>query len=115
MARPAVIIGLGGTGQWVLTYIKKDLLETNRGQLPSNVRLLVFDTMPQATVETAQAGGEKEVKVGTIKLTTDTEFVHLGGNIFDLANQVKRDDTRTSVPGSRLTTTPAICRRPPST
>lgn len=89
MARPAVIIGLGGTGQWVLTYVKKDLLETHNGQLPRNVRLLVFDTMPQATVETAQAGGEKEVKVGTIKLETGTEFIHLGGNIFDLAMQVK--------------------------
>ena len=89
MTRPAVIIGLGGTGQWVTTYVKKDLLEIGKGNLPENVRLLAFDTMPEATAETERAGGEKEVKVGTVKLETDIEFIHLGGNVFGLAKQVK--------------------------
>lgn len=89
MTRPAVIIGLGGTGQWVTTYVKKDLLEIGKGKLPESVRLLAFDTMPQATAETERAGGEKEVKVGTVKLETGIEFIHLGGNAFGLAKQVR--------------------------
>ena len=89
MTRPAVIIGLGGTGQWVTTYVKKDLLEIGKGKLPDNVRLLAFDTMPQATAETERAGGEKEVKVGTVRLETGIEFIHLGGNAFGLAKQVR--------------------------
>lgn len=31
MTRPAVIIGLGGTGQWVTTCVKRELLEDNGG------------------------------------------------------------------------------------
>jgi len=91
MTRPALVIGLGGTGQWVLTYLKKDLLESNNGQMPDNVRLLAFDTMPQAGAELAAASGrrgEKEVRVGSIKLETDVEFVHLGGDVYELARVV---------------------------
>ena len=88
MARPGIIIGLGGTGQWVLTFVKKDLLEVGRGEIPPNVALLAFDTMPQATAETERQGGEREVKVGTVKLKTDEEFIHVGGNAFSLAQEV---------------------------
>lgn len=89
MTRPAVIIGLGGTGQWVLTFVKKDLLEVGRGALPKNVSLLSFDTMPQATAETERQGGEREVKVGAVKLETDKEFIHVGGNVFSLAQKIR--------------------------
>lgn len=89
MTRPAIIIGLGGTGQWVLTFVKKDLLEVGRGTLPKNVALLSFDTMPQATAETERQGGEREVKVGAVKLETDKEFIHIGGNAFRLAQEIR--------------------------
>lgn len=42
MAVPALVIGIGGTGQWVLTYLKKDLVETY-GEIPAGVKLLAFD------------------------------------------------------------------------
>lgn len=90
MTRPAIIIGLGGTGQWVLTFVKKDLLEVGRGSLPSNVALLSFDTMPQATAEAERQGGEREVKVGSVRLVTDKEFIHLGGNVYRLAEQISK-------------------------
>lgn len=89
MTRPAIIVGLGGTGQWVLTFVKKDLLEVGRGTLPKNVALLAFDTMPQATAETERQGGEREVKVGSVKLETDREFFHIGGNAFRLSQDVR--------------------------
>lgn len=43
--RPTLVIGLGGTGQWVLTMIKKkSYLKWSNDQMPQNVRLLCFDT-----------------------------------------------------------------------
>lgn len=91
MTRPAFVIGLGGTGQWVLTYLKKDLIESNDGRMPENVRLLCFDTMPQVGAEVAGSSvrrGEKEVKVGSIALDKGTEFVPLGGDVYELAQAV---------------------------
>ncbi|MCL5997371.1 MAG: tubulin-like doman-containing protein, partial [Chloroflexi bacterium] len=95
MTRPALVIGLGGTGQWVLTYLKKDLIESNNGHMPDNVRIMCFDTMPQATAEITAMGisrkGEKEVKVGSIRLEKNKEFIHLGGDILELSRAISDD------------------------
>ena len=82
VANPAVIIGLGGTGQWVLTYLKKNLLDTY-GEVPKTVRLLAFDTTSEKTeaaVSTDKRKGEERAQVGNVTLGTG-EFVYLGGNI----------------------------------
>jgi hypothetical protein len=83
MTRSALIVGLGGTGQWVLTYLKKDLIESNGGEMPENVKLLAFDYMPEASVsaDTATTDTGKEVKVGGVRLKTNTEFIYLGGDM----------------------------------
>lgn len=97
MTRPALIIGIGGTGQWVLTYLKKDLMESNNGEMPDNVRLLCLDTMPQAAAEIAATSvgrEEEEVKVGSIQLERDTEFVHLGGDVYELSQLVCKDSEK---------------------
>ena len=44
MPRPTVVVGLGGTGQWVLTWLKRDLMLANNGEMPGNVQLLEIDT-----------------------------------------------------------------------
>ncbi len=88
---PALIIGLGGTGQWVLTYVKKNLLERFQS-IPPQIKLLAFDT----------TGGETEVnkglkfdeneeiaKIGSIRLDP-TEFIYLGGNIKRICEQVRQ-------------------------
>jgi len=97
MTRPALIVGLGGTGQWVLTYLKKDLMESNGGKLPENVKLLAFDTMPQASVttESAATGKEKgrDVKVGAVRLETNTEFFHLGGEMRGIGEMLTSPDS----------------------
>jgi hypothetical protein len=81
MTRPALIIGLGGTGQWVLTYLKKDLLETGIGKMPSVVRLLCFDTEkhPSNTFRYEDSklrdrNDERYKKVGSIILGYYTEY-----------------------------------------
>ena len=92
MARPSIVIGLGGTGQWVLTHLKKTLLETYEGRLPKEVRLLAFDTMPTAAVA-ARAGvtdKSKEVHVGNVRLEERKEFIPLTGNGFDLGKDVAK-------------------------
>jgi len=61
---PTLILGLGGAGRWVLTFLKKAVLETNYGRLPKTVRFLVFDTH---SAELA----ESRVQVGGVELETD--------------------------------------------
>lgn len=80
--RPALVIGLGGTGQWILTYLKKDLLEYGNGSMPENIKLLAFDTVaqPQARERTFQANQQtsEAIRVGGIELRQNDEFIHLG-------------------------------------
>lgn len=79
--RPALVIGVGGTGQWILTFLKKDLLEYNQGVMPKNVKLLAFDTVaqPQAREKGARGGeDEKDIRIGGVELRINDEFIHLG-------------------------------------
>jgi hypothetical protein len=99
MTRSAVIIGIGGTGQWVLTYLKKDLMDLHGGQMPENVRLLAFDTVKEAEAERQvvgqaysgeQAAYEKGSKrIGSISLDPDRELIHIGGDCFNLAADIE--------------------------
>ena len=58
IVNPAVIIGLGGTGKWVLTYVKKNMLDTYSGEMPKTVRLLSFDTTSE---KISREGGVADV------------------------------------------------------
>lgn len=97
MTRPAVIIGLGGTGQWVLTYLKKDLMELNNGEMPKNVRLISIDTVSSAEAQkittwdsSDQAIYEKSDKrIGSIELDPVTELIHIGGDCRELADEIE--------------------------
>lgn len=44
---PALVIGLGGTGRRVLTYLKKNLLDSGAGKFPPQVKFLLIDTDEQ--------------------------------------------------------------------
>lgn len=88
VVNPAVIIGLGGTGKWALTYIKKNLLDTYGGVMPRAVRLLSFDT----TSEKASRDGvpqEEDARVGDLQLDKQAEFVYLGGNIQEICRDIR--------------------------
>ena len=90
-ANPALIIGLGGTGQWVLTYVKKNLLETY-GKVPETVQLLAFDTTSEdsdASIEFDRR--EEQAQVGDVRLDSG-EFVFLGGNIKHTCEEIMRED-----------------------
>jgi len=81
MARPGLLIGLGGTGQWVLTHVKKELLEhTSNDQVPREVRLVAFDTARLIDEKKKRADEEEPVVIDGVRLDIG-EFYHLGGNI----------------------------------
>lgn len=92
MARHAIIIGVGGTGQYVATLVKKELMEINDGKMPGNVRILAFDTMPEA-----EAGGNKDlpeniISIGNVQLERDVEFIPLSGNGWEIGDQVVKNE-----------------------
>lgn len=75
MPRPTFVIGVGGTGSWVLSWLKKDLVETHGSLENLPVRLLLLDTAPNMTqvdYQDTQGGGYSEF----IRLNDD-EFIHL--------------------------------------
>lgn len=88
VAHPAVIIGLGGTGKWILTYIKKSLLDTYGGVIPPTIQLLSFDTTSEKISRDGEAQ-EEDVKVGDVQLNSNSEFLYLGGNIKQICLDIR--------------------------
>ena len=88
LAHPSVIIGLGGTGKWALTYIKKNLLDTYGGVIPPTVRLLAFDTTSEHTTRDGEKR-EEDVQVGDTQLDGKSEFIYLGGNIEQICRDIR--------------------------
>ncbi|MGB9798326.1 MAG: tubulin-like doman-containing protein, partial [bacterium] len=41
--RPSMVIGLGGSGKWLIAHLKRALLELNEGKVPPEVVLLALD------------------------------------------------------------------------
>jgi hypothetical protein len=92
MSRPSIVVGLGGTGQWVLTWLKRDLLLSNNGRMPKNVRLLEIDTSTKLEAGASRVTGsgvqEEAVEVGGVTLEGG-EFIYVGGESRRLAEQVR--------------------------
>ncbi|NUQ64395.1 MAG: hypothetical protein HUU20_18160 [Pirellulales bacterium] len=75
---PAVVIGLGGTGQQALIRIKKLFLEQS-GRIPPCIKLLAFDTT--ADRETAYGPGGEKITFD------DAEFCHM--SVRSVADAIK--------------------------
>ena len=100
MARPALIVGVGGTGQWTLVYTKKNLLEaSDTGTVPDQVRLLSIDA--HRTPGEGHAGGaagqngsagpaEGEIRLGDIVLDPLREYCGLTGDLEPLVKEISR-------------------------
>ena len=92
MTRPALVIGLGGTGQWITTFLKKELIEIGGGEFPSGVKLLCFDTVSEALAKTGvdMDGDETDdVHVGAVRLERDIEYIPIGANLHALALEIE--------------------------
>ena len=97
---PALVIGLGGTGQWVLTYLKKNLLETYQ-KIPDTVKFIAFDStssQSEARVpwQIDKVSKEEKTEVGNVTLD-DSEFVYLGGNIQRICYEIAKENRHTHI------------------
>lgn len=89
MPSPALVVGLGGTGTLVATYVKKELMETSGGIWPlKEVKVLSFDT----DTKQPEIGGQGRIRevgqsTGAVRLTNG-EFFFTGGNVQTLMREV---------------------------
>ncbi|HEX3035446.1 MAG TPA: tubulin-like doman-containing protein [Thermodesulfobacteriota bacterium] len=88
---PAIVIGIGGTGKWVITDLKKNILETNKGELPNNLALLAFDLVGQETPSIERLTFEHGKKgIFSLDYTRGEEFSNFSSTwampIFDIQN-----------------------------
>lgn len=118
---PALIIGLGGTGRYTLTYLKKNLLDAGAGDISKKVRLLLLDSSDYELLD----GEEVPVTFAGVELSAD-EVVELGEDLSSLiqtgaqVDQEIRDwfpaaDYRTRLGGAELDLSLGTYqRRPPA-
>ncbi|MBK8988217.1 MAG: hypothetical protein IPM39_19480 [Chloroflexi bacterium] len=85
---PALIIGLGGTGQWVLTNLKKNLIESY-GEVPRQVQLLAFDTTTDEPEVAKDNLSLEAVRIGDFRLKKREEFIYLSGSVKELCLKAK--------------------------
>lgn len=102
--RPAIIIGVGGSGVWTLTHLKKELQDSNGGRVPDNIKLIGFDTIyhPSAVVgmgnvdkDKTASGEARKRQVGAVQLEDRVEYIHIG---YDLQKTTKEQRKLTGDP-----------------
>lgn len=76
---PTLVIGLGGTGRHVLTYLKKNLLDAGAGHPSKDVRLLLLDTSDYELLD----GQQVPVSFAGVELDSQ-EVVEFGEDLSDL-------------------------------
>jgi hypothetical protein len=81
---PALIIGLGGTGRWVLTHLKRNLLDAGGGAWRSHVQLLSLDTAAQEFI----GGTQKSVEFAGTSLSPQEMLVLTEENLDALITAV---------------------------
>ncbi|MBP1464451.1 hypothetical protein EYB53_001900, partial [Candidatus Chloroploca sp. M-50] len=91
-AIPTLVIGVGGTGLKVATYIKKSLQEANRNRLPERMALMVLDTERTARFQAGGWGRERDHNhaTGPVKLDIG-EYIALSGTILELGKAIKEE------------------------
>jgi hypothetical protein len=91
MANPTLVIGIGGTGTYVLTHLKRKLLEIHR-DIPGHIRLLAIDTDAenrQKRDPDAAAATQAGIPTRQVRLTPEIEIVTFGDTLFDLSNAIQ--------------------------
>lgn len=91
---PSIIIGIGGTGKWTLTYLKKLIEDNNNGNLPEEVELISFDLTTKETPEVVIKNFKLEDgKVEDYSLDfkpTSKEFHNFSINLTDKIAEIKK-------------------------
>ena len=84
---PTIVVGLGGTGQWVVCHVLKELMELyglqKSEQLSQSVQILAIDTDFQNVAKVGIASGTpSSAQIGQVKLSNQM-IVPLGANVYD--------------------------------
>lgn len=91
-ATPSLIIGLGGTGLKVASYVKKSLLEANQNELPARMAILVLDTEREIKFQAGGWGQERSKYHATGPVRIDVgEYIALTGNVLDKGQQLRNE------------------------
>jgi|GEM_PF-1632777 len=81
-----LIIGLGGSGRWALTLIKKNLLDAGAGSLSPKVRLLLLDSSEAEVI----GQDETDVSFAGVRLSKD-EILAVGDDLNELVRGMSKD------------------------
>lgn len=89
MFKPALVIGLGGTGVLSLRHLKASMLAASQTRdLPKHVKLIAIDTVNDKV--TSPSG---ESKLASLQVQLEPgEYYWVGGNIWDYSRQVEAGD-----------------------
>lgn len=87
---PTLIIGVGGTGRWVLTHIKKALRDGSGGKLPEDVKFVLLDTSEceETNVFKDYAAQVTGVEFAGVSLSPD-EMLLMGQNLSSLMEALR--------------------------
>ena len=86
MYRPALVIGLGGTGILTLRHLKDQLMASKDHQHPRVVKLIALDTVAETPNQVKAAAGNESTVLKT-KLD-DGEYFWIGGNVYQYTQAV---------------------------
>lgn len=90
MLLPTLVIGLGGTGLKVATFVKKNVMEANKNQLPREMALMVLDTEKDIKYAAGGWGQERDAQhaTGPVKIETG-EYIAMTGNVKAIGDRIK--------------------------
>lgn len=80
----SLVIGLGGTGRYVLTYLKKNLLDAGAGKISDKVRLTLLDTSDYELLE----GQQVPISFAGVSLAKE-DVVELGEDLNALKDRLR--------------------------
>jgi len=90
MYRPALVIGLGGTGVLTLRHLKAQLLASRERRVPPQVKLIALDTVKD---ERQSAQTSEEVPIAALRTELEPgEYFWIGGDVYDLVREVDRGE-----------------------
>ena len=102
-ATPTLMIGLGGTGMKVATYVKKSLYEINGNRLPDQMAIMVIDTEAKAQFSLGGGTQERDERnaTGSVRIEGG-EYFALTGDVKALGEKIKKEQIEaSSSPGQR--------------
>lgn len=91
MLKPALIIGLGGTGVLTLHHLKALLLHSlniQDGKLPDHIKLVALDTVKDKK-KSAQTTADEKKKIAALRIELEPgEYSWIGGDVYNFVREV---------------------------